>query len=60
MKSYHMGEGIHGIFNGCNNINNCRKKLNELKGVLEALLRRDDGHIIDIDKKITMVEDTIA
>ena len=55
-----MGEGVQGIFNGCSNINNCRKKLNELKGVLEALSRRDDDEIIDIEKKITMVKDTIA
>ena len=60
MKLYHMGEGVQGIFNGCSNINNCRKKLNELKGVLEALSRRDDDEIIDIEKKITMVKDTIA
>ena len=55
-----MGEGLQGVFNGCSNINNCRLKLNELKGVLEKLSKRDDGYIIDIDKKITMVKDTIA
>ena len=44
MKAYHMGEGVRGIFNGCSNEINCRKKLRELQGLLEALLERDDGH----------------
>ena len=30
MKLYHMGEGMQGIFNGCSNIIECRKKLKEL------------------------------
>ena len=60
MQSYHMGEGIQGIFNGCSNITDCRKKLKELQGLLKALLERDDGHKTTIDKKIAMVEDTIA
>ena len=38
MKAYHMGEGIRGIFNGCSNIINCRKKLRDLRELLEALL----------------------
>ena len=60
MKSYHMGEGVQGIFNGCSNIIDCRKKLKELQRLLIALLERDDGHKTTIDKKIAMVEETIA
>ena len=60
MKLYHMGEGMQGIFNGCSNIIECRKKLKELQGLLEALLERNNGPTNAIDKKITMVVDTIA
>ena len=60
MKVYHMGEGIQGILKGCSSIIDCRRKLDELKGLLEVLLERQDGPMNAIDRKITMVEDTIV
>ena len=59
MELYHMGEGMQGIFNGCTNITECRKKLIELQGLLKALLERNGGPTSAIEKKISMVEDTI-
>ena len=60
MEVYHIGEGIQGILNGCNNIIECRKKLDELSKLLDQLLERQDGSTNTIDRKIVMVEDTIA
>ena len=60
MEVYHMGKSIQDILKGCSSIIECRKKLDELQRLLEELLERQDGYSNAIDRKITMVEDTIV
>ena len=60
MELYHIGEGIQGILNGCNDIIECQEKLEELTRLLEQLVEQQDGSTNTIDRKIAMVEDTIA
>ena len=40
MEVYHIGEGIQGILNGCNDITECKNKLDELSRLSDQLRER--------------------
>ena len=60
MELYHIGEGIQGILNGCNDIIECQEKIEGLVGILDRLNDlKNQGQRDGIDEKIAEVRDTL-